>query len=82
MKAARVPWILGLATLAAIVSPFARADDTGWYIGANVGQSRATIDNARIASGLLGSGFTTTSIKDRDRSTGYKFFGLSLGWCG
>lgn len=75
MKFARASVTLGLVAIAAIASPVAAADDTGWYVGANIGQSRATIDNARIARGLLGSGFTMTSIADRDRSTGYKFFG-------
>lgn len=79
MKLARVAkasGTLGLVALAAIVSPFAMADDApGWYVGANVGQARAKIDDARITSGLLGSGFATTSIIDDDRNTGYKIFG-------
>ena len=75
MKASRTPWILSLATLAVIACPLAMADSSGWYIGANVGQSRATIDNQRIANGLLQSGLVTTSISDRDRNTGFKFFG-------
>lgn len=75
VKLARVSGTLGLAALAVIVSPFAVADDTGWYVGANVGQSRAKIDDARITSSLLGSGFTTTSLTNDDRDTGYKIFG-------
>ena len=67
--------MLGLAALAAIASPFAAADDFGWYAGANVGQSRAKIDDERITSGLLDSGFATSSINDDDRHTGYKIFG-------
>jgi OOP family OmpA-OmpF porin len=51
------------------------ADDSGWYAGANVGQSRAKIDDARITSSLLGGGLATTSIDDNDRDTGYKLFG-------
>jgi OOP family OmpA-OmpF porin len=61
--------------LAAIASPFAAADDTGWYGGANIGQSRAKIDDARISSGLLGGGFTSSSIANDDRDIGYKLFG-------
>ncbi|MHB1992437.1 OmpA family protein [Metallibacterium scheffleri] len=75
MKVSRTPWMLSLAILAVIASPFAMADSPGWYIGANVGQSRATIDNQRISNGLLQSGFVTTSMSDRDRNTGFKFFG-------
>ncbi len=66
---------LSLVALAIIASPFAAADDSGWYAGANAGQSRATIDDVRITSGLLNSGFTSTSITDDDRSTGYKIYG-------
>jgi OOP family OmpA-OmpF porin len=75
MNFSRASWMLGLAAIAAIASQFAAADDSGWYLGANVGQSRATIDDARITSGLLGQGFFTTSIDDRNRDTGFKLFG-------
>ena len=51
------------------------ADDSGWYAGGNLGQSRATIDEARIVDGLKTSGFTTASITDDDRHLGYKLFG-------
>jgi OOP family OmpA-OmpF porin len=61
--------------LAMIASPYAAADDTGWYGGINIGQSRAKIDDAGITRGLLGSGFTTTSISDDNRDTGYKLYG-------
>jgi OmpA-OmpF porin, OOP family len=66
---------LGLATLAAIASTCAMADDAGWYAGGNAGESLATIDNARITSGLLNDGFGVTSIKDDDHHFGYKLFG-------
>ena len=75
MKLANASGTLGLAALAAIASPLAMADDTGWYGGVNVGQSRAKIDDARITSNLLGSGYATTSIVDDDTDTGYKLFG-------
>ena len=74
-KLVRASGTLGLAALAVIASPVAVADDSGWYVGANVGQSRAKIDDARITSSLLGSGFTTTSLTNDDRDTGYKLFG-------
>jgi OOP family OmpA-OmpF porin len=66
---------LGLVGGAAIASPNALADDTGWYIGGNIGQSKAKIDDARITSGLLGGGFATSSISDSNSDTGYKIFG-------
>jgi OmpA-OmpF porin, OOP family len=54
--------------------PGAVADQPGWYGGFSIGQSRANIDEARITSGLLGAGFTSTSIAKDDRDTGYKAF--------
>ncbi|MFA7279316.1 MAG: OmpA family protein [Sterolibacterium sp.] len=66
---------LTLLALAVIASPYAIADDSGWYGGVGVGQAKAKIDDARITSGLLGGGFATTSIKDDNRDTGYKVFG-------
>ncbi len=75
MKLVKTSGMLGLAAFAALISPYAMADDSGWYGGANVGRSLATIDDARITSGLGAAGLTTTSISDRDRDTGYKIFG-------
>lgn len=75
MKSATTLKALGLAVFAVSCSPVAFADEPGWYGGANLGQSRATIDNARIASGLLSGGLTTSGISDRDRSTGLKLYG-------
>jgi OOP family OmpA-OmpF porin len=64
---------LGLVGCSVIVSSYAVADDSGWYVGGNVGQSKAKIDDARIAGSL--AGFTSTSIVDDNSDTGYKFFG-------
>ena len=74
MKFTRTSGTLGLLVLAAITSPIAMAQASGWYIGANVGQARAKIDDPRITSGLLAGGFTTTSIANDERDTGYKLF--------
>ncbi|MCX7171240.1 MAG: OmpA family protein [Proteobacteria bacterium] len=74
-KFARASGTLSLLALAVIASPYAVADDSGWYGGINIGQSRAKIDDPRITSGLLSGGFATTSINDDNRDTGYKLFG-------
>ena len=64
-----------MAVCAAIASPHATAaEDSGWYLGINAGQARATIDDERIASSLQGGGFTTTSIRDDNDHFGYKAF--------
>lgn len=68
---------ISLVTLSGMASPWAaaEAEDSGWYGGASVGQSRAEIDDDRIGRSLLASGFTAVSISDDDRDIGYKLFG-------
>ena len=72
---ARASATVGLAVLAAIASPCAMADDSTWYVGGNIGKSKASIDDARITSALLGEGFTTTSLSDDKSDTGFKLYG-------
>lgn len=68
--------LLALAAVAALSSQTALAEDIlGWYGGANVGQSRATIDDARITSGLAAGGLLVNGIDHNDRDTAYKIFG-------
>ena len=74
MKLARASGTLGLAAIAVIASPFAMADDSGWYGGVNIGQSKAKIDDPKITSSLLAAGLNTTSIAEDNRDTGYKLF--------
>jgi OOP family OmpA-OmpF porin len=74
-KFVRTTGKLSLLTLALMAAPFAMAQDAGWYGGANLGQSNASIDDARISNDLLGSGLVTTSIDDDDRDRGFKLFG-------
>ncbi|MBG6076111.1 outer membrane beta-barrel protein [Polaromonas sp. CG_9.11] len=77
MKLTKVTSALSLAALAtlACAGAMAQGQDSGWYGGANVGRSAATIDDERINRGLLGSGFSASTLVDDDRSTGYKIFG-------
>lgn len=75
MKMIRASVTLGLVALTAVAAPFAMADDSGLYVGGNIGQSRATIDEERITNSLTGAGFTTTGFEDDNRDLGYKLFG-------
>jgi OOP family OmpA-OmpF porin len=75
MKLKKTSGVLSIATLAALTATTALADDRGWYLGFNAGQTRAKIDDAKITRGFLSSGFITTSIDDDDRDNGYKVFG-------
>jgi len=61
---------LGLVGCAVFASPFALADDAGWYAGGNIGRSSTKIDDARIAASL-----GATSITDKSSDTAYKLFG-------
>ena len=67
--------LLGLTALALIAGGFAMAQDAGWYAGANIGRSKAKIDDDRINSAVLGQGFGSTSIHDDRTDTGFKIFG-------
>lgn len=75
MKLAKISSKLGLAALAAVACPLVLADEIGWYMGGNVGESRSSIDDERIINGLLGSGLTAASIEDDNRENAYKLFG-------
>ncbi len=75
MHSFKVAGSAGLVALAVLASPLALADETGWYGGLNAGRARASIDDQRITSGLLGSGFATTSIVDDNRANAFKVFG-------
>jgi OOP family OmpA-OmpF porin len=73
-KASSATAKLSLMAVAVVACSGALADDKGWYLGANVGQTQATIDDARITSGLLGSGLSSIAISDINRDLGYKIF--------
>jgi len=74
MKFVRTVGALGLAGFAAVSTPAAAADEAGWYGGISVGESRAYVDDVRIATQLRGSSLTMTTIDDNDRDIGYKLF--------
>ena len=65
---------LGLVGLAAVSSQYAVAADSGWLVGGNIGQSRAEIDDARIAAQLQSQGLAS-SISDDDTDIAFKIFG-------
>ena len=75
MKLSTALGMLGVMSLPAIASSIASAQDSGWYVGGNAGQSRAKIDNTRIAGDLTGEGIATTTIRDDERHFAYKLFG-------
>ena len=66
---------LGLLALVLLTSTGAMADSTGWYGGATIGQSQASIDDAHITSGLFANGLTAGGINAVNRDLGLKIFG-------
>ena len=67
MRLRKYSWSLSMMALAIAASPFAEAQDAGWYAGASVGQARAKIDDPGITSRLLGEGFAGVLHRDRWR---------------
>lgn len=55
--------------------PALAQDDSYFYGGLSVGQSRAKIDDERITASLLAAGLTTTGMTVDERSAAYKLFG-------
>jgi OOP family OmpA-OmpF porin len=48
--------------------------NSAWYIGAGIGQSRANIDQDRLARSLAANGDTVSAFSTDERDTGYKLF--------
>ncbi len=72
-KITKIAASLGLVSCAVI--NIAAASDSGWYIGANLGQSMGNIDDDSISSQLMATGVTSVSIDDNEDDTAYKLFG-------
>lgn len=64
-----------LGLMGCAVINVAVADDSGWYMGANVGMTMGNIDDDSIKDQLMATGVTSVSIDDDDTTTGYKLFG-------
>ncbi|MCK9202395.1 MAG: OmpA family protein [Gallionella sp.] len=70
-KSIKTASVLGLVGCAVMSSAFAATDDTFWYVGGNIGQSRAKIDDARIISQLPG----TPLVSDDNTNIAFKLLG-------
>lgn len=73
MKTAKIVGIAGfLCGLSAVQG--ANAADPGWYVGANAGFSKASIDAARIGRELTGAGFAIGTVSADDNHSGGRLF--------
>ena len=75
MKLAKASGMLVIAALAVLASSPATADDSGWYVGGNLGLSLTDIDDGRIKDALQAGGFNTTSLSEEEDDIGFKVFG-------
>jgi len=69
------PRPITLALALSLASPVAWAQDTGWYLGGNFGETRAEVDDDSIVNGLRNAGFSTLAINLDDEDTGWKLLG-------
>jgi OOP family OmpA-OmpF porin len=67
--------LASLAALGAFASTPVLAQDSYYYLGLGAGQSRARIDDVRVAEALLGAGLGTSAIAHDERHSTYKVFG-------
>ena len=68
--------LLALAGFAAVCSTSVMAQGApGWYIGGNLGGTRADFNNDSVNRSLVGQGFTVNSTRTDNRSNGGKVFG-------
>ncbi len=81
MKLAKKVGTLSLMSCAILACQFSQADEafsnpewanSAWYIGAGAGQSRTTIDEARLIRSLTDSGATSATINSDEKDTAYK----------
>jgi len=80
MRLKSVSKMFSLLAFTTFIFPITSAQDTGWYIGGNIGQSKAKIDDTRITNSLLSGGLVVTSLQADNRDMGYKaFLGYQFG---
>jgi OmpA-OmpF porin, OOP family len=70
----KLPVKLALLTLALAGAQIASAAEPGWYFGANLGESEASIDDSGIVARQLANGSTNIRLDTKDSKTGYKVF--------
>lgn len=50
-------------------------NDSGWYIGGNIGQSRAHVDAHKIATDVMATGYSSTYLDHNTIDSGFKVYG-------
>lgn len=68
------PVKIGLIALTLAGSQIAAAAEPGWYVGGNIGQANADMDNNGIVASRLAEGFNTNRLTKHDSDTAFKIF--------
>jgi len=61
--------------LALAIPPGASAQESPWYIGGSIGQSRVKLDTGGLSSDLAAAGMANTGFSGNETDTGVKLFG-------
>ncbi len=72
LKSSKPSALLSAFAFATLATATASAQDSGWYIGANGGLSKANIGEEEIRNGLLGAGVAMTEYREDDDHFGFK----------
>ena len=75
MKFKKISAIVSILSFASLTSSLVQADESGWYIGGNIGQSRAHLDEQKIADDVIPAPFTNTYLDHNTIDGGYKVYG-------
>ncbi len=79
MKFKTLSAIFSVITMATIPMAFAadesEQNDSGWYIGGNIGQSRAHVDAHKIATDVMAAGYSSTYLDHNTIDSGFKVYG-------
>lgn len=73
MKFKKSSAIFSILAITTFTSPLALADDSGWYVGGNVGQSRARLNEQKIADDVIP--IANTYLDHNTIDGGYKLYG-------
>lgn len=77
MRVIKKSAILSCAIATLVTSPFSLAQDQtqeGWYLGGNIGQSRAHVDAQKIGNDVTPESFSTSYLDHNTIDSGYKLF--------
>jgi OOP family OmpA-OmpF porin len=75
MKFKKLSAIVSILSATSLTSSFAYADESGWYIGGDIGQSRAHLNEQKIADDVIPAPFTNTYLDHNTTDGGYKIYG-------